>query len=337
VNGRRRVTYEIITQEEIGVYMRHDRSNIPVQDWITDRIRSFAPDIMVFCRYGGPYEDLFLEYADQEDIPTIYHIDDDLLNVPASIGEKKAMIHNAPERLFALEHLLQSCDLVYCSTQKLQQQLKTLGIRTPVRAGEIYCPGHIIAPAELRPVQRIGYMASADHAQNLEMMLPAIIEILRRHPTLEFELFGSIPTPPELAQFHERVTRSPPVTNYGRFLEEFAKREWDIGICPLRPIHFNMMKANTKWVEYTSIGAAVVASADTVYNGCVSNGCGFLAKDIAEWLVAFEMLLDPELRYARVKTAQYKLRQDYTINRLLEQVIDVFDDATQRHKATAEI
>ena len=40
---------------------------------------------------------------------------------------------------------------------------------------------------------------------------------------------------------------------------EIGERVADIGICPLAPIDFNLMKANTKWVEYSSAGVAVVA------------------------------------------------------------------------------
>ncbi len=70
--------------------------------------------------------------------------------------------------------------------------------------------------------------------------------------------------------------------------QRFAELEWDIGICPLAPTAFNVLKANTKWVEYTSVGAAVIASRDMIYDDCCSDGCGDLATTHEEWVAAME-------------------------------------------------
>jgi glycosyltransferase involved in cell wall biosynthesis len=114
------------------------------------------------------------------------------------------------------------------------------------------------------------------------------------------------------------------VADYTQFLTEFAKREWDVGICPLTPIDFNLMKANTKWVEYTSAGAAVVASRNTVYDECCAEGCGILADSVDEWFEALEALVhDDGLRVDMVRQAQAKLERDYNIGRLRDQVFQV--------------
>lgn len=327
VAGKQAFVYSLITQDDINAQMKTAESEQETRAWIAESVRNVSPDLIVFCRYGGPHEDVFLDYAATANVPTIYHIDDDLLNVPVSIGEKKALVHNDPRRLAAVRHLLNAVDLVYCSTEKLKTRLTALGIRTPIRAGSIYCAGKVIAPAERRPVRKIGYMASADHAQNLEMVLPAVIDVLRRHPDVTFELFGSIQRPDALGEFGDRVRSAPPVRNYEAFLEEFATHEWDIGICPLVPIDFNMVKANTKWVEYSAIGTAVVASRGTVYDDCTSDGCGIAADGVEEWLAAFETLMDPERRYVEVRNAQDRLSTLYTVDKLFEQIVEVFAEA----------
>jgi hypothetical protein len=53
------------------------------------RLETFQPTLMVFCRYSGPYAPEMIEWARTTRTPTIYHIDDDLLRVPAEIGERK--------------------------------------------------------------------------------------------------------------------------------------------------------------------------------------------------------------------------------------------------------
>ena len=307
-----------------------------MERWVLDQIAEFQPDHLVFCRYSGPHAEAMVDYARRMNIPVIYHIDDDLLNIPMDIGEKKFQAHNAPARLEAVRHLLDHADLVYASTERLKQRLEELEAKAPVVAGGIYCPGKVLRPAAIRPVRKFGYMASADHAHNLERILPAIVNVLRRNKEVGFELFGSISKPAELEEFGDRITTAPPVANYESFLEEFAKREWDIGICPLSPILFNLMKANTKWVEYTSVGVAVVASRDTVYDGCCADGCGILASTVEEWQEALESLIrDPELRYQQVLRAQRKLESDYTLDRLREQVFDMLDLAARYRKGIA--
>jgi hypothetical protein len=157
------------------------------------------------------------------------------------------------------------------------------------------------------------------------MVLPAIVKTMRRFPEVQFALFGSIGRPASLAEFGDRVTITPPISDYDEFLDEFAKTGWDIGICPLAPTPFNRFKANNKWVEYTSIGAAVIASDHTVYNECCSDGCGILAGTSDEWAAALEALIrDPGARYSQVVRAQRKLSEQYSADRLREQVLGVF-------------
>jgi hypothetical protein len=167
-------------------------------------------------------------------------------------------------------------------------------------------------------------MASADHAHNLAMVVEAVETLLERNPDVHFELFGSIPVPHQLLRFGERVSAAPAIGNYEDFLTEFAQRAWDVGICPLAPIDFNLTKADTKWVEYTSVGAAVIASRGTVYDECCAGGCGILAGSVNEWLSALDLLVNNvDERVRIVERAQTKLKQQYNTGRLRAQVLDV--------------
>lgn len=292
--------------------------------WIERRLDSFDPSVVIFCRYSGPRSEHIVDWARRSAIPVIYHIDDDLLAIPPDIGQRKFDLHNAPERLAAVRSLLTSADLVYASTDKLRRQLLDYFPGLPIVAGRIYCSGEVLRRPSQGPARTVGYMASADHAHNLNMVLPAIERLLDRNPHVRFELFGSIPVPDALRRFGDQVTTAPPIANYATFLQEFAARQWDVGICPLVPIDFNLMKANTKWVEYTGSGAAVVGSRSTVYDDCCSDGCGILASSEDEWLDALDLLVnDDATRLAMVKRAQAKLEDEYHIGRLRDQVLDV--------------
>jgi glycosyltransferase involved in cell wall biosynthesis len=102
------------------------------------------------------------------------------------------------------------------------------------------------------------------------------------------------------------------------------------------------MKANTKWVEYTSSGAAVVASKATVYDECCSDGCGILASTQDEWFEALDLLVnDHEARLSMIGRAQAKLERDYNVERLRDQIFNVISlsrgaDRTQAHELEQE-
>jgi hypothetical protein len=304
-------------------------------EWMARYLDRYSPSVIIFCRYSGPAYEPVLAWARRERVPVIYQIDDDLLAIPRNIGERKFAFHNAPERTGAVTALLNAADLVYASTKNLKARLLGYFPQLPIVVGKIYCSSMVLNRPRRNAAPKVGYMASADHAHNLEMVLPAIEKMMDRNPHVQFALFGSVPVPESLKRFGDRVTTASAIGDYATFLEEFAKHEWDVGICPLVPIEFNMMKTNAKWVEYTAVGAAVVASRDTVYEESCADGCGILAGSVDEWFNALELLVnDVTERVSIIERAQAKLEREYSVSGLREQVLDVIE--TARSAATEE-
>lgn len=318
------VVAELLSEQQLkdlfGKNVRNDQARM----WVRKRIHEFKPDILLFCRYSGPHAEAMLDLAHDEDIATIFHIDDDLLNVPREIGQVKYEFHNHPARLSTVRKLLAGVDLVYCSTGDLLQRLQAQGLVQQGVSGQIYCSGEILSAPPQTEVVKIGYMGF-DHAHDFQLALPGLVRVLEEHPQVQFELFGSIPKPSELERFGARVNVIPPVPHYQQFMVKFASLGWTIGICPLAATPFNSVKANTKWVEYTAIGAAVIATAGTVYDDCCSQGCGVLVADEDGWYGALNRLLnDPAARLQQVGVAQARLKQQYSVDALREQVLTIF-------------
>jgi hypothetical protein len=315
---------DIVTEEQmLGTFGEGAAAEVVIP-WLEKRFARFRPSIFVFCRYSGPHVQAMTAWAQQRGIPVIFHIDDDLLTIPRELGGRKYDFHNHPARLATVRHLLDKSDLVYCSTERLRERLLSLDTLAPQVAGTIFASGEVITEAFERPIRTVGYMGWEGHRIDLELIVPALVAYLRRHPDVMFELFGTVPLPAALDEFGDRMRVVPPVRNYEQFLAEFAARQWDIGLCPLVHIPFNLLKATTKWVEYTSAGIAVLASRNTVYDDCCADGCGMLATTEEEWLTALEELTDPAARYEQVVNAQVKLQRDHTLSRLREQVEEVF-------------
>lgn len=318
---------ELLSEQQMKEQFGKRLREAEVEQWINKRVAQFNPTAVVFCRYSGPHAQYITELARRTRIPTVFHVDDDLLNVPVEIGQKKYEYHNHPLRLETVRYLLENVDVVYCSTEPLKQRFVSYGLKANFKVGGIYCSGKVLVPAEDRPVRKIGYMGF-DHAHDLERVIPALIQVMRRNPEVKFELFGSIPKPAVLEEFGERVNVIPPVPNYEEFLEKFSSLNWDIGICPLAKTDFNAVKANTKWVEYTSVGTAVVASAGTIYDACCADGCGVLADTTDEWVEALESFIgNSQKRSKQVARAQQRLQEEYSVERLGLQVREVLASA----------
>lgn len=294
---------------------------------------SDAPTLLVLSRCTWRSGRSIVDSARKRGIPTLFHIDDDLLNVPESLGPEKYAAYNDPERLASLRDNMESCDLLYASTQALGATLKAHGLKVPIRSGTIYCT---VDPAGIRPplpstMPTIGYMGTGGHSEDLAMVLPAIERLMDAIPALRFETFGTITPPPSLARFDSRYAHHAPVGNYAAFVAKLSSLGWWVGLAPLVDNPFNLCKADTKWVEYTYAGIPTIASDLPVYQPACAAGAGLLASTAEDWHGAMRRLLqDPLVRKRQMETAQARLRTSYTHEALEQQLLAVIEDARAR-------
>ncbi|WP_439670933.1 glycosyltransferase family protein [Cupriavidus necator] len=315
---------DVVSEAQLTEVYGERRWQKGARKWMKKRFDAFDPTLIVFCRYSGPHGDVLRDLARASGVPVVYHIDDDLLNVPRELGPAKFAMHNDPKRLATVSRLLGDVDLVYLSTEPLRQRMAQ-HIGGEALAGKVYCTtDSLVPPPDARDEVRVGYMGF-DHAHDFEIVVPALAQLMKNYPAVRFELFGSIPKPAALDQFGDRVVTHAPVPGYEKFMAKFASLDWNIGICPLADTPFNAVKANTKWVEYTSVGAAVLATGGTIYDDCCADGCGVLVRRPEDWYPALaELVESAEKRSALVAAAQARARQDYSLVSLRHQVLDVF-------------
>lgn len=322
------VSLEFLTEEQLKKAFGKNIRSHEALEWFRQRLIKSNATCVFICRYSGPFARELLAYARKSGTGTVYCIDDDLLNVPREIGEAKFAYHNHPQRLGAVRYLLEESDVVYCSNERLTQRLSDLGIAREFYVGSLFCAGSVLQAPRDGQALTLGYMGF-DHAHDFQVALPAVVRLLRQQPQMKFELFGRIARPPQLAEFGDRVIELPVVQNYEDFLAALAARRWDIGICPLARTRFNEVKNINKWIEYTSVGAAVVATRGMIYDGCCAEGCGWLAEDTG-WGDALQVLAtNPSVRIRQVQAAQRRLKQEYSLEALRAQVLDVVALATR--------
>lgn len=289
-----------------------------------------APSLLVLSRCTYPGGENLIRLARENAIPYIYHIDDDLLRVPESLGADKYKAYNNPARLQRLSGFINAADLVYASTAPLKLALLESGIKAEIFPGETYCAATSAALLQpmLSPWPVIGYMGTSGHANDLDMVLPAIERLLDEYADLRFEVFGTIRMPERLLRFGNRVMAHTPDLNYPGFIAKLHTLGWWIGLAPLEDNRFNCCKADTKWVEYASAGIAVVASDLPVYHRACGDEAGLLVAREDGWYAKLKSLLrDGRGRRRMAARAREKLHADYSQAALQQQVLHVFDKA----------
>jgi len=252
------------------------------------------PKKVIFTRYSKPYGQEMLEAVKLIGAEVIYHIDDDLLNIPASLGKGVGKTHANSKVVEARRYLLNNANKIYPSTLALRKKLSA-EFDVPMYTG-IYAPYLKSVLGLKRPAKRaddtvvIGYMGSRGHQQDFSIVTADLVRILKKYPHVRFEMFGTISVPDELAAFGGRVCHHKVNSNYAGFLRKLNELNWDIGLAPLENNVFNQCKANTKFVEYTACGIVTVASDVDVYSSCVADGRGALCGD-GEWYESLSALI----------------------------------------------
>ena len=331
--ARGEIATQLLTERHLRDFAQASKS--PNSSQQIDRyLDTYGPSTIVFCRCGGSGYEPILDWARREQVPVIYHIDDDLVAVAPVIGTRKFAPHMDPGGRQAVATLLESADLVYASTERLKTRLLGSLPELCIVAGGIYCASTVLRRARPKEICTVGYVASVDQAQEFDLIAPLIEELLERNPHVRFEIFGPLPLPQCLTRFDARIVTNHPVDDYEEFLEALSSREWDVGICPMAPTDANLAKADARWVEYTAAGAAVIASRGTAYDESCADGCGILAASLDEWTLALDLLVNNvDERLAMVERAQARLERQYNITRLRHQVLEVIREAHRISRA----
>ena len=290
---------------------------------------TFRPDVIVMTRYGQPHGAAILDSFRRRRLPVIYHIDDDLLHIPDTLGAEILGRQGAHDVVEARRYLLGNCDMIYASTaflstllgQRFPAQRVFHGLCAPYIGSEIQST---VAPE--RPYPVVGYMASKGHQRDLELVVPALERLLEERKNLRFELFGTISMPERLQRFGERVASYSVQNSYVDFLRTLSDLRWDVGLAPLLDETFNLCKTPTKYLEYTAAGISTVASDVPVYSQVIPPGGGRLVRD--DWCAAIAQLLDsPESRRDALVIARQHCSTIYEVSRIEQQLLNVFKQA----------
>jgi glycosyltransferase involved in cell wall biosynthesis len=287
----------------------------------------FQPEVVFLTRYGQADGVDIIQDCCARGIPVVYHIDDNLLDLPPSLGAEIVKRQGAAAQARRL--MLQQCHLIYASTPVLAEVLKARFPGKPLFHGmyaaafEVHLPSNPAVPAA--PLT-IGYMGSKGHKEDLAQVVPALVALMEERPQLRFETFGTIELPQELRRFGDRVRHHTVQKAYRDFLQTLAELNWSIGLAPLVDEPFNQCKAPTKFIEYACCGIPVVASDVNVYRSAIPEHAGVLVRD--DWRLPLTSLLDePARRLALREAARAHCKREFSARRLQNQLLQVVERA----------
>ena len=278
-----------------SVYVQRDCLDRSTAEWITE-----------FCRRNSVT--LFLE------------LDDDLFDLPESHVERNMK----QPRNHALRHLCQEAQTIFVSTDRLKYRLARFSrnvsshpnfldegiwfgpLPMTERGRLAYSSGKIKRGIRVRRCINILYMGTYTHAQDLELVIPALREAARllkhsRGVRLRVYLIGISTNNTNLGLPFIKVPVPPEVSRYPDFVPWLRSNNiWDIGIAPLVDTAFNQAKSDLKLLEYAVLGLPGIYSpvggcAESVSHG--KNGLICRSNESKEWTEhVLTLSCDPDLR-----------------------------------------
>ena len=268
--------------------------------------------------------------------PIVLHIDDDLFELPVTVGVERYRGGRHPRRIQALRTALCGADLVITATPALAERLAPMAGHSRIGWLENGTGGQSWPRApkpEGAPVV-VGYMGSASHGPDLELALPALEALLARRRNVRVELFGSIARQPVAERLPAAVVRHDvTIGDYAAFKARLAALDWDIGLAPLVAGPYNRGKTATKWAEYAEAGAAVIASDVDVYRSMAAWDAAALATP-EQWTSVLGRLVEaPALRRGLVAAADTLLVAHFGWDRLEASLLGLLDRARPARRA----
>jgi len=237
-----------------------------------------VPPVVAACRAKG--------------VKLVLETDDDLF----AIGPDHPEYAYYGPRLAGLRQLADQADMLVASTEVVASALASLDRPVtviPNTLDEMLWLRPSVPPATRR-VGIIGYVGTATHAADLDILRQAVNILSKRGLDVSVEVVGG---EPEAAGqgWYRRVLIPAGDEPYPRFVPWLrrAAAQWDIGVAPLVPTAFNAGKSHLKYVEYSALGLAGVYADLPAYRAHVRHGeTGLLAAaDPTAWADMLELLI----------------------------------------------
>lgn len=207
-----------------------------------------------------------------------------------------------------------NADMVTTTTDILRDKLSTINPNTVVLPNLLDFEQYPVVEHKKKRI-RVGWQGGASHYEDLYMVAPAIKKLLKKYDNVDFVFWGDLrmyglfrDIPMERVECHQWVKQI--VYPY-----KLACMNLDIGLCPVVDNEFNRNKSAIKWMEYSVVKAATVASNIPPYSTVIEDGQTGLLVDENGWFDAMEKLvLDNDKREKLSNNAFDEVHREHNAN-----------------------
>jgi glycosyltransferase involved in cell wall biosynthesis len=157
----------------------------------------------------------------------------------------------------------------------------------------------------------IGYFSgSITHNSDIELIIPALIKILKEFKNIKLLFLGELDLPHDLKKFSSKIIKKPFV-DWSKLPQLIANV--DINIAPITNNIFNAAKSENKWVEAALVKVPTVASNYGAFKKVINNGkTGLLCNTTEDWYNQLKtLILDRNLRKTIAENAFDVCKEKY--------------------------
>lgn len=191
---------------------------------------------------------------------------------------------------------------------------------------------------------RIGYTGGTAHNEDLDLIVEPIARILQKYDNVIFEVLGALSVEKAMEMGTQMLKfGGNKILDRFRFMggtpawegypELLLSSGWDIGIAPLVDDAFSQSKSHIKWLEYSMIGAATIASPVHPYLypiqdvKVIEHGkTGYFATTPESWYEHLELLIENEKVRKEMATNAYKyIKENWTYEKWAPKWRDVIN------------
>ncbi len=287
---------------------------------VSPRLVSAASLVVIqrdFPRLNKAYLEI-RERAQAAGTPVIFDLDDLLLGLPPNHIDQKNQYY-ADAYLPVMQAMLDA-DFVTASSAPLCDYLRTYNPKTSLLPN--YLNDHLWSIRQPRSTAHrdapivIGYMGSNTHDHDLQLISPALEEILQRYKTRVALKLWSLKPPRSLGRLSNVEWIPNTIYDYAAYASYIVTQVCDIAIAPLEDNLFNLCKSPLKYLEYSALGIPGVYSEMAPYRDVIQHGeNGMLARSQQEWVNHLLLLIEePHLRQEMAKQAQATIVEHWLLS-----------------------
>lgn len=312
---------------------------IDIDSFLYDRLNTLEIDLVLVQRniIKSYLAERFIQQCRERNLPIVWEIDDDLINVP--VAKDPAGVY--AQTAMGIKAIAQAATTVIVSTQPLKAKM------SQYNSNIVVIPNVIPEYAWFRPIEakalnqaegeenvaeeiKILYMGNPTHGEDLALVKPVFEQLAKEgYPHKLYVIGGETPTQKNESTWYKRIDIPSQCRHYPQFIDWFRSiaNNFSLAIAPLVETEFNQCKSPLKFLQYSAAALPSISSNCTPYKEVVESGVnGFLVDNSeAAWRQALIKSINNHQELDKVAANAQKLILDrYLMSHYAETYISIF-------------